>query len=100
VFPDAESLRAWFLAAGKGAALKDYTWHCNRHTFASRLVMAGVDLHSAGELMGRRAAQMTKRSAHLSENHKQAAMERISGVQSAVKSASDNRCTGTSRNEL
>jgi site-specific recombinase XerD len=33
--------------AGKEAARLDgYTFHCNRHTFASRLVMAGVDLRS------------------------------------------------------
>jgi hypothetical protein len=31
---------------------------------------------------------MTKRHAHLSVNHKQAAVERISGVQSAIKTAS------------
>jgi integrase len=73
--------RGWFLGAVERAALKDYTWHCNRHTFASRLVMAGVDLHTVGELLGHRTAQMTKRYAHLSVNHKQSAVERISGGQ-------------------
>jgi hypothetical protein len=43
--------------------------------------MAGVDLHTVGELLGHRTAQMTKRYAHLSVNHKQAAVERISGAQ-------------------
>jgi hypothetical protein len=46
-----------------------------------------VDLHTVGELMGHRTAQMTKRYAHLSVNHKQAAVERISAVQSAIKTA-------------
>jgi integrase len=87
VFPNAESPRGWFLAAVERAGLKDYTWHCNRHTFASRLVMAGVDLHTVGELLGHRTAQMTKRYAHLTVNHKQAAVERISAVQSATQTA-------------
>ena len=60
VFPNAESPRGWFLSAVERAGLKDYTWHCNRHTFASRLVMAGVDLHTVGELLGHRTTQMTK----------------------------------------
>lgn len=90
VFPHAESPRGWFLGAVERAALKDYTWHCNRHTFASRLVMAGVDLHTVGELLGHRTAQMTKRYAHLSVNHKQSAVERISGVPSAIRTASSN----------
>src|SRR5262249_57556395 len=39
--------------AGKDAAhLDGYTWHGNRHTFASRLVMAGVDLLTVKELGG------------------------------------------------
>jgi hypothetical protein len=52
VFPNAESPRGRFLAAVERAALKNYTWHCNRHTFASRLVMAGVDLHTVGDSWG------------------------------------------------
>jgi len=87
VFPHAESPRGCFLSAVERAQLKDYTWHCNRHTFASRLVMAGVDLHTVGELLGHRTAQMTKRYAHLSVNHKQSAVERISGCTSAIKTA-------------
>src|SRR5580692_9711243 len=34
--------RGWFWTALDAAKVPDYTWHCNRHTFASRLVMAGV----------------------------------------------------------
>lgn len=88
VFPHAESPRGWFPPAVERAGIKNYSWHCNRHTFASRLVMAGVDLHTVGELLGHRTAQMTKRYAHLSVNHKQSAVERISQVQSATGSAS------------
>ena len=91
VFPNAESPRGWFLSAVERAGLKDYTWHCNRHTFASRLVMAGVDLHTVGELLGHRTAQMTKRYAHLSVNHKQSAVERISQVQSATETATTDK---------
>ena len=46
VFPAAVAqARAALLTAGTDVArLEGYTWHCNRHTFASRFVMAGVDL--------------------------------------------------------
>src|SRR4030095_6512657 len=36
------SPRKWFDAAVKEICLQSFTWHCLRHTFASRLVMAGV----------------------------------------------------------
>ena len=44
--------RGWFSTALEEAKIQEYTWHCNRHTFASRLVMAGVDLRTVAELLG------------------------------------------------
>jgi site-specific recombinase XerD len=49
---------------GKDASgLDGCTWHCNRHTFASRLVMAGVDLRTAQDLGGWRTLAMVQRRA-------------------------------------
>jgi integrase len=44
------SIRTAFEHACKKAGLKDVTPHVLRHTFASRLVMAGVDLRTVQEL--------------------------------------------------
>jgi len=59
------------------AKIKDCSWHCNRHTFASRLVMAGVDLRTVAELMGHSSIQMTMRYAHLTPQHNRAAVDRL-----------------------
>ena len=45
--------------------------------FASRLVMAGVDLRPVAELMGHKTIQMTMRYTHLAPAHKLAAVERL-----------------------
>src|SRR6185437_12604905 len=63
------SARNWFEAAVRQAAIPDFTWHCLRHTFASRLVMAGVDIRTVAELMGHRTLAMTMRYTHLSPDH-------------------------------
>jgi hypothetical protein len=47
--------------------------------------MACADLHGVRARLEHRIAQITKRYAHLSVNHKEAAVERISAVQSAIK---------------
>ena len=49
--------------------------HVLRHTFASRLVMAGVDIRTVQELMGHADITMTMRYAHLTPDHKRGAME-------------------------
>jgi site-specific recombinase XerD len=65
-------------AAGKDASLLDgYTWHSNRHSFASRLVTAGVDLRTVQELGGWKTLSMVQRYAHLAPSHLAAAVERL-----------------------
>jgi len=45
--------------AMKRASVETVTWHTLRHTFASRLVLAGVGLRMVGELMNHSNCQMT-----------------------------------------
>jgi len=61
----------------KAAGLNDLTWHCLRHTFASRLVMAGVDIRTVQELLGHKTIGMTVRYSHLAPKHTLAAVERL-----------------------
>src|SRR5262249_26331372 len=69
--------RHWFEPAVREARINGFTWHCLRHTFASRLVMAGVDLRTVQQLMGHKTIQMTVRYAHLAPEHQLAAVERL-----------------------
>jgi integrase len=69
--------RDWFDPAVKEAKVPDYTWHKNRHTFASRLAMAGVPIHTIANLMGHGTIQMSMRYAHLSPDHNQSAVDRL-----------------------
>jgi integrase len=69
--------RGWFNAACDEAKIQGVTWHTLRHTFASRLVMAGVGLKTVQELMGHKTIAMTARYAHLSPDHKLSALEKL-----------------------
>jgi site-specific recombinase XerD len=69
--------RRWFEPAVKTAHLQNFTWHCLRHTFASRLVMAGVDIRTVQELLGHKTIAMTVRYSHLAPKHTLAAVERL-----------------------
>ena len=57
--------------------LDGYTWHGNRHTFASRLIMAGVDLRTVQELGGWKSLKMVQRYSHLAPGHLHEAVERL-----------------------
>jgi site-specific recombinase XerD len=64
----------WFEETVKRAGIPDLHWHDLRHTFASRLVMGGVDIRTVGELLGHASIQTTMRYAHLSQEHRHAAV--------------------------
>lgn len=68
--------KAW-LPVVKAAKLANFTFHDLRHTFASKLVMAGVDLNTVRELLGHADLKMTLRYAHLAPEHKAAAVAKL-----------------------
>ena len=70
--------RDWYRGL-KRSGLGDLRFHDLRHTFASRLVMAGVDLYRVQTLMGHKTPTMTLRYAHLSRQHLRAAFALLDG---------------------
>ena len=69
--------RTAFERAVMRADIPDFTFHDLRHTFASRLVMAGVDLPTVKELMGHKHINMTLRYTHLASHHKKDAVSKL-----------------------
>ena len=81
--------RHWFEPALKAAKVTDFSWHCLRHTFASRLVMAGVDIRTVQELLGHKTIAMTVRYSHLAPKHTLAAVERLDSLDNATGTTTD-----------
>ncbi|MQY58388.1 MAG: tyrosine-type recombinase/integrase [Clostridia bacterium] len=69
------NIRKAFEGARKRVGITDFRFHDLRHTFASRLVMAGVNLKTVQELLGHKSFEITLRYAHLSPEHKKAALD-------------------------
>ena len=57
-------LRRSFRVALRKAGIDDFHFHDLRHTFATRLVQAGVDLYKVQRLLGHKSPIMTQRYAH------------------------------------
>lgn len=70
-----KDVRKSFAGACKRAGIRDFHFHDTRHTFASQLVMSGVDLVTVKELLNHKTLTMTLRYAHLAPSHKVRAVE-------------------------
>jgi integrase len=73
------SPREWFPDAVAKAGVENVSWHVLRHSFASRLVMQGVDIRTVAELLGHLVIQQTMRYSHLAPEHKRDAVRRLAG---------------------
>lgn len=61
--------RECFVNLLQRAGVENFTFHDLRHTFASHLAMAGVPLHTIGQLLGHKTPGMTMRYAHLTPGY-------------------------------
>lgn len=71
------SLKTAWEKVATAAKLDGFTFHDLRHTFASKLVQAGVDLNTVRELLGHSDIKMTLRYAHLAPEHRAAAVAKL-----------------------
>jgi integrase len=90
VFPGMKSaaplnnVRHSWQTALKKAGIKNFRFHDMRHTFASWMIMEGVDLYTVKDLMRHKSIEMTMRYAHLAPEHKKAAVECLGALISGI----------------
>ncbi|MGH7427812.1 MAG: tyrosine-type recombinase/integrase, partial [Candidatus Methylomirabilaceae bacterium] len=82
VFAEVDGQPPWdfthtFADAVRRAGIHDLHLHDLRHTWASRMAMAGVDLRTIQTLGGWKTLQMVERYTHLSPDHTRQAIERL-----------------------
>jgi len=74
------NIKRSFRTALNKAGIMNFRFHDLRHTFASHLVMSGVDLLTVKELLGHKKMEMTLRYSHLSGEHKMKAVQILDGI--------------------
>jgi integrase len=83
-----------FERACKRAGIYNFHFHDLRHTAASFMAMAGVDLMSIKQILGHKTIQMTLRYSHLSPGHLRNA---VAAIDRALTSLSDPTSQFTSQ---
>lgn len=75
-----QDIKTAFNAACRRAKIKDFRFHDLRHTAATNMVMAGVDLVTVKEILGHSSIQTTMRYAHPTPENKRKAVEALAAV--------------------
>lgn len=86
-----------FSTACRKAKLQDFHFHDLRHTFASQLVMNGVDITTVSKLLGHATLTMTLRYAHLAPDHLKSAVDVLSRLSSSHDNLHDSATSGTKK---
>lgn len=73
------SVSKMFRAAAIKAGFPNVTFHDLRHSTASEMVNAGIDLHTVGAVLGHKSQQSTQRYSHLRTERIREAMKSIGG---------------------
>jgi len=88
-----------FTPAIKRAGIQHFRWHDLRHTFASRLVMKGVDIRTTQELLGHADIRMTLRYSHVSQAHLLDAVEKLTEERTGTTTGTSDPSAETTQPE-
>jgi integrase len=81
--------RHWLEDAVEKAGIPNFRWHDLRHTFASRLVMAGAPLRAVQVLLGHKCIETTLRYSHLGDTHLHESVERLTAKPTDTRTGSE-----------
>jgi len=72
------------------AGVEDFRFKDLRHTFASHVLMRGGSLKDVQELLGNKNISMTMRYAHLSQEHKNKAVNLLNGLTAPTEKSAES----------
>lgn len=92
-----QDVKRSFHTALRRAGIKDFHFHDLRHTFASHLIMAGVDITTVSRLLGHKSLTMTLRYSHLAPSHMAKALDILDSTLNDKPTAQKLHILGVSR---